>query len=107
MAAGKQLKPHIDYLDDTLTLLKEKTDEAKGYLRDIRWQDLDAAEDREREFKFQATLLNSYVSWLNEYAKLSGVIQAFQDLNGTEEKEVRKGSSRSAFAEMIKEGKID
>lgn len=106
--AKKELKPHLDFLDETIKLLKQKTTEAKQYLDDVRWQDMDATEDREREFKFQATLINSYVNWLNEYAKLSGIIEAFKDLEGkAEEKEVRKGSSRSAFAEMIKSGEFE
>ena len=107
MVSKKTLTPHIDYLDDCLELLKDKTSEARDYLQQVRWQDMSETEDREKEFKFQATLINNYVSWLNEYAKLSGITSAFNDLNKVEEKEVRKGSSRSAFAEMVKEGEFD
>ena len=99
--------PHIDYLEDCLQLLKDKTSEAKEYLQQVRWQELDETDNREKEFKFQATLVDKYVAWLNEYAKLSGVTAAFNDMNKVEEKEVRKGSSRSAFAEMVKEGEFD
>lgn len=103
----KTLTPHIDYLDECLILLKQKTVEAKSYLQDVRWQDMGETENREKEFKFQATLVDKYVAWLNEYAKLSGVIAAFNDLNQTEDKDIRKGSSKSAFAEMVKDGEFD
>lgn len=107
MATKKTITPHLDYLEDCLTLLKTKTTEAREYLNDVRWQDMGEAENREKEFKFQATLVDKYVVWLNEYAKLSGIIEAFNDMKQVEEKEVRKGSSRSAFAEMVKEGEFN
>ena len=107
MASKKELKPHIDYLDDCLALLKTKVGEAKEYLTDVRWQDLGGSEEREKEFKFQSTLVNNYVAWLNDYAKLSGLVDALNELNKSEEKEVRKGSFRSPFAEMVKGGELD
>lgn len=105
--ATKQLKPHVDYIDETLDLLRQKIGEMREYLDDVRWQDLTEADDREKEFKFQATLLNQYVSWLTEYTRISGMVEALNEINMTDEKEVRKGSSRSAFAEMIKNGDIE
>ena len=107
MAKQKQLKPHIDYLDDCLALLRQKIGESKEYLDDVRWQDLDSADDRDKEFKFQANLLDKYVAWLSEYARLSGIIEKLNELEGTDEKEIRKGSFRSPFAEMNKNGEFD
>lgn len=103
----KTLEPHLDYIEECLGILKIKIEEAKEYLKDTPWKEVPAVDDREKEFKFQATLIDRYVSWQNEYAKLSGIIESFKDLNQVDDKEVRKGSSRSAFAEMIKEGKFD
>lgn len=107
MAKQKQLKPHVDYLDECLSLLRQKVGESKEYLNDVRWQDLVSAEDRDKEFKFQANLLDKYVAWLSEYARLSGIIEKLNELEGTDEKETRKGSYRSAFAEMNKNGEFE
>ena len=107
MATKKELKPHIDYLDDCLELLTSKISEAKRYLYDVKWQDLPETEDREKEFKFQATLVDKYVAWLNEYSKLSGMVDALNEMNNTDDKEIRKGSYKSAFAEMIKDGDFE
>lgn len=107
MSRKKELKPHLDYLEDCLQLLRQKIGESKEYMHDIRWQDVAEVEGREKEFKFQATLMNNYVSWLNEYARLSGIMDAFKEMEGIDDKEVRKGSSRSAYAEMIKQGEFD
>lgn len=107
MAKSKELNPHVDYLDECLGLLIEKIGETKRYLADVRWQDLTEIDQREREFKFQATLMDKYVAWINEYARLSGIVEAFQELNGTDEKQVRKGSHRSEYAQMIKNGDFD
>lgn len=107
MSKNKELKPHLDYIEDCLGVLKDKVNQAKQYLRDIPWAEMTVLEDREKEFKFQATLVDKYTHWINEYARLSGVIDAFKELDKTEEKEVRKGSSRSAFAQMIKDGELE
>lgn len=107
MAKATKLTPHIDYLDECLFLLREKIGESKQYLSDIRWQDLSETEDREREFKFQATLLDKYTSWLGEYARLSGMTDKLKELEQTDDKDVRKGSYKSAFAEMSKNGDFD
>lgn len=106
MSKNKELKPHVDYLDDCLLILRQKIGEAKEYMDDVRWQDLTEVDQREKEFKFQATMVNNYVSWLNEYAKLTGLTEALSELNKTEEKEVRKGSFKSSYAEMVKNGEI-
>lgn len=104
--AKNKLDPHVEYLDECLSLLRQKIGENREYLDTVRWQDLQD-ENREREFKFQAELMTKYVSWLNEYARLSGIVEAFQEMTGAEDKEVRKGSFKSSYAEMIKEGKFD
>ena len=107
MSSKKELKPHLDYLEECLELLKEKISEAKSYMQDVRWQDLAEVVDREKEFKFQSTMVDKYVAWLNEYAKLSGVIDAFDELTEVEDKDIRKGSYRSAFADKVKKGQYE
>lgn len=107
MASKKIITPHVDYLDECLAVLKQKTNEAKQYLENVRWQDLETAEEREKEFKFQSSLTSQYVTWLNEYAKLSGITEKLTELLGTQEKDVRKGSYKSVYATMLKDGEFD
>lgn len=104
----KSLKPHVEYVDECLELLKKKLGEAKQYLDDVRWEDMVEVEDREKEFKFQAKLVDSYVGWLNEYSSISGMVEKLKEYEGTQnQKETRKGSFRSTYAELIKEGLLD
>ena len=37
--------------------------EAKSDMQDVRWQDLAEVVDREKEFKFQSTMVDKYVAW--------------------------------------------
>jgi hypothetical protein len=62
----------------------------------------------EKEFKFQSGLFNNYITWITQYADLSGMVATLKDLTDTgDTKDIRKGSSKSKYAEMVKEGKLD
>ena len=102
-----KLAPHVDFLDEALEVLRAKTFDAKRYLDDVRWEDMKEVEDREREFKFQKTLVDSYVVWLNEYARMSGVLDKLMELDTSLQKDVRKGSYRSRYMEMLKNNELD
>lgn len=107
MAKTTKLTPHIDYLDECLDLLRIKIGESREYLSDVRWQDLTEVDDREKEFKFQASMVDKYTAWLSEYARLSGLTDKLKELEQTDDKDIRKGSYKSAFAEMSKNGEFD
>lgn len=107
MAKKKDLTPHVEFLHEALTVLRDKTEEAKTYLSEVSWQTIKDVDDKEKEFKFQKTLVDSYVLWLNEYAKMSGILERLEELDVDVQKDVRKGSFRSKYADMIKNGELD
>lgn len=108
MAKVKELKPHIDYVEHCLELLRDKLQDCNDYLNTVKWTDKDNQEEMEKEFKFQSSLLNNYITWISQYADLSGMASSLKEFTKTDDvKEVRKGSSRSAYAEMIKGGDLD
>lgn len=108
MAKAKDLKPHIDYIEHCLELLRDKIDECNDYMNSIKWSEKNTQDEMEKEFKFQAGLFNNYITWITQYADLSGMVSTLKELTNTgDTKDVRKGSSKSAYAEMLKEGKLD
>lgn len=108
MAKVKELKPHIDYVEHCLELLRDKLQDCNDYLNTVKWTDKDNQEDMEKEFKFQSGLLNNYITWISQYADLSGMASSLKEFTKTDdEKDVRKGSSRSAYAEMLKSGDLE
>lgn len=108
MARNKDLKPHIDYVDHCLELLKNKIEDCNDYLNTVKWTDKENQDEMEKEFKFQSGLLNSYINWITQYADLSGMVSQLKEFTKTDEtKDIRKGSNRSAFAEMNKAGEFD
>ena len=100
--------PHIKYVEHCLELLKARIDECNDYMNTVRWSNKDNQKEMEDEFKFQSGLLNNYISWLNQYSELSGMIDELKELTNTDEdKELRKGSTKSAYAEMVKRGELE
>lgn len=107
MAKVKDLKPHVDYVEHCLELLRDKLDECNDYMNSIKWSEKNTQDEMEKEFKFQSGLFNNYITWISQYADLSGMVSQLKELNKTDEtKDIRKGSSRSAFAEMNKAGEL-
>ena len=106
--ASKNIKPHIDYVEHCLDLLKDRLDDCNDYLNTTKWTEKDTQEEMDKEFKFQSGLFNNYITWITQYADLSGMLSTLKELTQTDEnKDVRKGSNRSAYAEMMKSGEID
>ena len=106
--AKKELKPHIDYLDHCLDLLKTRLDDCNDYLNTVKWTDKNDSDSMEKEFKFQSGLFNNYINWITQYAELSGMVSTLKELTNTEtKKEVRKGSATSEYAEMLKAGALN
>ena len=104
MARAKaKASPHVQYMDHCLELLRDRIDECNDYMNTVKWSEKGDQKEREDEFKFQSGLLNSYINWLNQYTELSGMVSQLKELTQTEDdKETRKGSVRSAYAEMVK-----
>lgn len=103
-----KIKPHVDYVEHCLDLLKQRIDECNDYMNTVKWTEQPSQKDMEVEFKFQSGLLNSYISWLNQYTELSNMVSTLSELTKTDEsKETRKGSSRSVYAEMLKNGELE
>lgn len=108
MAKIKDLKPHNDYVEHCLELLKDKLEDCNDYLNTVKWTDKENQDDMEKEFKFQSGLLNNYITWISQYADLSGMVSQLKEFTKTDEiKDVRKGSNRSAYADMVKGGELD
>lgn len=108
MVKAKDLKPHIDYVEHCLELLRDRLDECNDYMNDVKWSEKVTQDDREKEFKFQAGLFSNYITWISQYADLSGMISTLKELTNTgDTKDVRKGSSKSAYADMVKAGELE
>jgi hypothetical protein len=108
MAKAKNLTPHIDYVEHCLELLKDRLEDCNDYLNTVKWTEKDNQDDMEKEFKFQSGLFNNYITWITQYADLSGMVSTLKDLTNTGDvKEVRKGSNKSAYADMLKSGELD
>jgi hypothetical protein len=107
MAKAKNLTPHIDYVEHCLDLLRDRLDECNDYMATVKWTEKNTEDEREKEFKFQAGLMNNYITWISQYADLSGMVSELKELTNTGDvKEVRKGSNKSAYADMLKAGEL-
>lgn len=108
MAKAKVLSPHIDYVEHCLDLLRDRLEDCNDYLNSVKWTEKDTQDEREKEFKFQAGLLTNYITWISQYADLSGMVAELKELTKTEEsKDIRKGSNKSAYADMVKAGDFE
>lgn len=107
MAKTKTLNPHIDYVEHCLELLKDRLEDCNDYLNTVKWTEKETQDEMEKELKFQAGLFNNYITWITQYADLSGMVSTLKELTNTgDTKEIRKGSSKSAYAEMLRAGEF-
>lgn len=99
-------KKDAEFVKNSLEELKVQLDNIKVYLETKPWMGVEDENKQQREFKFQTSLFDSQLKYIEKYMELSGIVDFYNESQLNKESKLMKGFSENPMMDILKEGKV-
>ena len=97
----------LEYIEECLVDLQVQIDNIKTYLDGNSWVDEQDEIKKKKEFSFQTKLFDNYSKWLEDFMRLTGIVDFYNEAQENKKDSLRKGFSKNHLMEKLKKGKDD